>query len=235
MSNHVNLSLPDGFDNNVRLFPLPSTVLFPGTVHALHLFEPRYRAMMDEAIETDELITMAYVNPETANAHVPEIAKEVCVGKLLSHTKLEDGRYNLFLIGAKRAKIVQEFTTDKLFRTAEVEIHSEPEDGGADIHFLRDEIVNSFRELVDRKTGWNHEALDQFLDKDLPFGLIADMICHSCGAAPEDQQRVLATFELRSRGEIVLELIQQQIEASRQYGNVDADAGQTFPPGFSSN
>jgi len=56
MSNHMNLSLPENFDNQVRLFPLPNLVLFPGIVQALHLFEPRYRELIKAALATDELI-----------------------------------------------------------------------------------------------------------------------------------------------------------------------------------
>jgi len=233
MSGEVNLSLPNGFDNTVRLFPLPNLVLFPGVVQALHLFEPRYREMMEDAIATDELITMAYVQPDAISSPHPEIAKTVCVGKILSHTRLDDGRFNLFLVGVKRATIVREFTTDLLFRTAEVEIHHEQD--GSDIHYLRDEIVTTFRNLAGQKTGWNHESLDQFLDKDLPFGQMVDMISYSCGASPEDQLRVLETFDLRSRGEIVLEILQTQVEASRKYGQDVSDSGQSFPPGFSVN
>ena len=101
--NHADLSLPDGFANIVRLFPLPNVVLFPGVVQALHLFEPRYRVLMDDALAADELITMAYLKPDSVPTEAvdgqPEISKIVCVGKILSHTLLDDGRYNVFLVG----------------------------------------------------------------------------------------------------------------------------------------
>lgn len=235
MSNQMNLSLPDDFDNQVRLFPLPNLVLFPGIVQALHLFEPRYRELMKAALATDELITMAYVKPgPESHSPRPEIASTVCVGKILSHTQLEDGRYNLFLVGARRAKIVQEITSDFLYRTAEVELVSERPGQGEGIRFLRDEIVTKFRELAGNRTGWDQEALDQFLGKDLPFGQMVDMISYSCGASPEEQQRVLETFELRSRGELVLEVLQRQVESTRSYGP-KSDSDESFPPGFSLN
>jgi len=235
MSNQMNLSLPDDFDNQVRLFPLPNLVLFPGVVQALHLFEPRYREMMEAALATDELITMAYVKPGSeANSPRPEIANTVCIGKILSHSQLEDGRFNLFLVGARRAQIVHEVTSDYLYRTAEVEVIHELPQQGESIRYLRDEIVSKFRELAGNRTGWDNEAIDQFLDAALPFGQMVDMICYSCGATPEEQQRVLETFELRPRGELVLEVLQNQVELTRAYGP-KSDAGETFPPGFSLN
>ncbi len=234
--NHMNLSLPEDFDNQVRLFPLPNLVLFPGIVQALHLFEPRYRELMEAALATDELITMAYVNPgPDSHSPRPEIASTVCIGKILSHTQLEDGRYNLFLVGVRRARIVEEVTSDFLYRTAEVEVFNEAADQDDGIHFLRNEIVTKFRELAGNRAGWDQESLDQFLGNDLPFGQVIDMICYSCGATPEEQQRVLETFELRPRGELVLELLQRQVELTRGYGPGKSDSGESFPPGFSLN
>jgi len=236
MSNQMNLSLPEDFDNFVRLFPLPNLVLFPGIVQALHLFEPRYRELIEAALATDELITMAFVKPGPESLSPrPEIADTVCIGKILSHTQLEDGRYNLFLVGAKRARIVQEVTSDFLYRTAEVELIREQPDQGEGIHFLREEIVKKFRELAGHRVGWDDEALNQFLNKDLPFGQMVDMICYSCGATAEEQQRVLETFEQRPRGELVLEILQRQVESSRAYGPKDPESGESFPPGFSLN
>jgi len=178
---------------------------------------------------------MAYVKPgPESNSPRPEIASTVCIGKILSHSQLEDGRFNLFLVGVRRAKIVQEVTSDYLYRTAEVEVIRELPQQGETIHYLRDEIVSKFRELAGNRTGWDSEAIDQFLDTALPFGQMVDMICYSCGATPEQQQRVLETFELRPRGELVLEILQNQVELTRAYGP-KPDVGETFPPGFSLN
>ena len=81
-------SLPEDFGNVVRLFPLPNVVLFPGIVQALQLFEPRYKALAEDALESDQLITMALIDSQwkTHQSDVPSIAKTVCIGKILSHT-----------------------------------------------------------------------------------------------------------------------------------------------------
>jgi Lon protease-like protein len=231
-SNQADHSLPDGFANVVRLFPLPNPVLFPGVVQALHLFEPRYRELMVDAMATDELITTAFIQPDWASEvdESPEISQTVCIGKILSHTQLEDGRYNLFLVGNKRAKIVKEISTETPYRMAKVEILEEPNDGSSEVS-LRLQIVNEFRGLARLRPSWNHEALDQFLDDDLPFSQLVDMICYSCGASPGEQQRVLETVELGERGRIVLELLKAQVLSKQE----TESAGQDFPPGFSVN
>lgn len=232
-SNQGEHSLPDGFANIVKLFPLPNLVLFPGVVQALHLFEPRYRTLAADALAADELITVAFIKPDwvVKESEQPEIAPTVCVGKILSHTILDDGRYNMFLVGTKRAQIVSEISRDTPYRMAEVEILEDELAGSDGIDSLRAEIIENFRRLADLHVGWNHEAMGAFLDGDMPFGQLVDIICYSCGASPVDQQRVLETIELQGRGRIVLELIKEQIESKKN----DAGAKQDFPPGFSLN
>jgi len=225
--------LPTGFSSIVRLFPLPNLVLFPGVVQALHLFEPRYRTLMVDALAADELITMAYLKPDWQAEIVdrPAIAETVCVGKILSHTELDDGRYNLFLVGAKRARIVEELSRETPYRMAEVEFLEDFDDGSSDIPKLRKQVVAEFRNLAKIRSSWNQEAMDQFVDDDLPFGHLVDMICYSCGASPSQQQAVLETSELGRRGKIVLRLLREQVDSNQQ----ESAPMQDFPPGFSLN
>lgn len=232
-SNQADHFLPDGFANEVRLFPLPNLVLFPGVVQALHLYEPRYKALAADALAADELIAMAFIKPEGSaeNADQPEISRTVCIGKILSHTVLDDGRYNMFLVGTKRARIVTELPQDTPYRMAEVEIIEDVAAASNELSLLRHRIIDEFRALAMLRAGWNHEALDQFLDDDLSFGHLVDMICYSCGASPEDQQTVLETRELRRRGEIVFDLLKEQTQSHQNRSEVVQD----FPPGFSLN
>ena len=121
----------------MRLFPLSNVVLFPGVVQALHIFEPRYRQLTHDALQSDELITMAmenvgHVNPDDPR---PELLSTVCIGKVISHTQFDDGRYNLLLVGTARARTTKEIVTDHPYRMAEVEVLEDslryaPEDAG---------------------------------------------------------------------------------------------------------
>ena len=115
MTLNVDLNLPKDFDNEVRLFPLPELVLFPGVMQGLHIFEPRYREMMEDAIQSDSLITMASLKPEAAHKFSldePPIFETVCIGKIVTHSQTNDGRYNLLLVGAKRARIIRQIQID---------------------------------------------------------------------------------------------------------------------------
>jgi Lon protease-like protein len=226
-------SLPEDFGNVVRLFPLPNVVLFPGIVQALQLFEPRYKALVADALETDQLITMALIESQaqTQQSDVPSIAKTVCVGKVLSHTRLEDGRYNVFLVGVKRAEVVSELITEAPYRMAEVRLIEEQLVEGHEFSVLRTEVCARFRKLASYRSGWHQDALDQFLGEDLPLSQLIDMVCYSCGAGITEQQRVLEAVDLGERGKVVLEILSSQIkETENGQGSV-----QDFPPSFSLN
>lgn len=54
---------PDQFEGHVRLFPLPNLVMFPHVMQALHIFEPRYRSMFEEALDDDRLVALGSLAP----------------------------------------------------------------------------------------------------------------------------------------------------------------------------
>src|SRR4029450_2778405 len=88
----------------VPLFPLPNVVLFPRAVLPLHIFEERYKVMTADAINADRVIAMALLRPGWKKSYSPRPATEpvVCVGRILSHEKLADGKYNFLLQGSAR-------------------------------------------------------------------------------------------------------------------------------------
>jgi len=111
----------------VGLFPLPNVVLFPLAVLPLHIFEERYKAMTADAIKGSRQIAMALYQPgwETNYYGSATIEPVVCVGTILSHERLGDGRYNLLLRGDCRARIVREIPGTHPYRLAELEMMAE--------------------------------------------------------------------------------------------------------------
>src|SRR4051812_40763557 len=101
---------PIHFDRPIPLFPLPNCVLFPGTVQPLHIFEPRYRAMMQEIIEGQGIMAMALLKPGWEQRYYgsPPIYTRLCAGRVIAHEQLPDGKYNLLLQGVSRADVQAE-------------------------------------------------------------------------------------------------------------------------------
>ena len=81
------------------LFPLPDVVFFPKTLLPLHVYEPRYRALAAEALEQGRAICTALLKPgwEADYYGSPEVYPVGCVGRIVHHQKLPDGRYNITL------------------------------------------------------------------------------------------------------------------------------------------
>src|SRR5262245_20349927 len=89
----------EGFAGLARLFPLPNLVLFPHVIQPLHIFEPRYRQLLADALVDDRLMAMALLQPgwEKDYHQRPPIHPVVCLGRIFKEEKLADGRYNLLL------------------------------------------------------------------------------------------------------------------------------------------
>lgn len=103
------------------VFPLPNVVLFPKAVLALHVFEPRYRLMMAQAIQGGQSICMALLKPgwESDYYGTPDVHPVACVGRIRQYQMLPDGRYDLTLEGVRKVGI-EAFERDHPFRIARV-------------------------------------------------------------------------------------------------------------------
>ena len=107
----------------IPVFPLPNVVLFPKTYLPLHIFEPRYRAMVSDAAMSGQCIGMALLKEgwETDYYGHPPVFSTGCVGRLASVQPLADGRSNILLQGLERFVIEREWY-DKAYREATISL-----------------------------------------------------------------------------------------------------------------
>src|SRR5512145_474861 len=89
----------------VSIFPLPGAVLYPGLQLPLHIFEPRYRAMISDALARDRRIGM--IQPQRPHEGAP-LFQVGCLGKISEVEALPDGRYNIVLQGEARFRVIRE-------------------------------------------------------------------------------------------------------------------------------
>jgi len=117
---------PPEKDIVIPLFPLPATVFYPNTSLPLHIFEPRYRNMVEDALNGKGEIGMILLKPGWENNYqgTPEIMTIGCVGKITRHSELPEGKYNILLSGLYRFRILNEIK-GKTYRQAEVAILKE--------------------------------------------------------------------------------------------------------------
>ncbi len=105
----------------IPLFPLPGVVLLPGTLLPLHVFEPRYRAMVADALESERTIGMAMWKPGREEGDEnPPIHAVGGAGEIVEFERLDDGRYNILLAARFRFRVVEEEPPNP-YRVARVE------------------------------------------------------------------------------------------------------------------
>lgn len=108
----------------LSIFPLQGALLFPGLHLPLHLFEPRYRALVTDALARDRRIAMIQPQGPYEGAPLFEVG---CVGKIGEVEALDDGRFNVILEGQARFRLVRELDVATPFRQVEGELLTEPE------------------------------------------------------------------------------------------------------------
>jgi Lon protease-like protein len=217
-----------GFSNVTRLFPLPGFVMFPHVVVPLHVFEPRYRQMTEDALATDRLITMIQVSePPAGNVWSEPVPLEQvgCLGRIIRHQRVPDGRFRILLLGLKRVRLRRELSRDKLYRSARVDILEDraccqPEAP------LREELVRLFRQVFQSNTELDPD-LTELLEKPVPLGVLADVVAHALALPSTLKQRLLAETSVDLRVESLRSVLQQIAPSSA----VD----RPFPPRFSTN
>jgi Lon protease-like protein len=196
------------FSGRVRLFPLPNLVLFPHTIQPLQIFEPRYLEMVDEALATDQLIAPVWLQPgweRTYDAR-PPIAPVACLGRILSHQRLADGRVNLLLQGVRRAAIRRELPATRTFRQAEVDVLDDfyPSSGSARRHQTQQALIDLTRELLPERDALN-EQFDELLASPSSLGLMTDVLAFGLGISLALKQQLLADWNVDRRARMLLE------------------------------
>ena len=108
----------------LSIFPLPGAILFPGLQLPLHIFEPRYRALVSDAMARDRRIGMIQPKTQGDSSQLYHIG---CVGRIGDVEALDDGRYNLVLEGENRFRMISERDVTTQFRQIDAEMIAEPD------------------------------------------------------------------------------------------------------------
>jgi Lon protease-like protein len=222
------------FGGTARLFPLPNLVLFPQVMQPLHIFEPRYRQMTEEALATDRLIALVLLRAgwEEDYAGAPDLHPVACLGKIVAEQRLDDGRFNILLRGLSRIRIIEEVSTGKLFRAARVELLDDRNLPGPNIdRRLRRKLARKVPTWF-AKHGAALEQVRKLLKSEQPLGALCDILSFALPLEVEAKQDLLATLDVEKRARRLLD----EMEAAKAAaGSGKSTAERKFPPDFSDN
>jgi Lon protease-like protein len=196
---------PSSFSGIVPVFPLPNCVLFPGMFLPLHIFEPRYRAMTADALQGERLIAMALLKPGWQDDYEgsPPIHDILGVGKIVEDVRLEDGRFNLVLLGMTRVRLIQEVGSGQ-YRTARVQILEEPTTEGERAERQRRTLLALYAEIM---KSVNQGAVPLPPD-DVPLGMLVDLVASFLVLEPPLKQALLEELDPSVRCDRLLRLLE---------------------------
>ncbi len=195
------------------IFPLPNVVFFPHTVLPLHIFEPRYKQMVADALEGNRQIGMALLRPGWASSQdeSPEVFNTGGLGLITQYEHLEEGRYNILLSGRHRYRIM-EFRQESPYRVARVRLLDEVLPSSQEMNESSTELVRVFRELTEANT---QPGLEMDVIEKLDFPTLINSLCSSLNLAVYDQQQLLEMNRLKVRATTLLGLLRRQISRQR--------------------
>ncbi len=205
----VRIDMTDS--KRISIFPLAGALLFPGMHLPLHIFEERYRALINDAMARDRQIGM--IQPKT-DGDVPQLFDVGCVGKIIDIEAMDDGRFNIVLEGVSRFKVVEELDASTAFRQvlAEIEENAELGEVLASAERAALEIESrKFADLQGYQVDW--DSIGRLDDMSFVNGIAQ--------IAPFDaasKQALLEVDGLSNRAELIIQLLEF-------FGRQDGDEG----------
>lgn len=197
----------------VPVFPLPGAVLFPQTVLPLHVFEPRYRQMVRDAVRGQGLIAIALLRPgwEEQIEGNPPIHTAATVGRIENLRYEQGGRSFLDLVGLERVRLV-EIPSDHPYRLAQA--LPMPENGAADDDALtrraKLDLLATHGCLM-RELSTERPA-NIVMDQRMPFGAAVNGACANLPVDAAVRQKLLEIDDLHARQRQVLKLTEQVLK-----------------------
>ena len=185
------------------LFPLPDVVLFPQQLLPLHIFESRYRMLLQSVLETDKRFGIVRINPE--NGQMAEIG---CCAEVLQHQTTEDGRSYIVSLGQQRFRVLN-ITRETPFRNAMVSwMEDDTIEDLSDLHGLSDSVGSALKDVFALTAKLQNRELDVPDDiPDLPRELSFWIGAHLDNRAAAEQQELLELTDTRQRLERQFEML----------------------------
>jgi uncharacterized protein len=204
----------------IPVFPLPGALLLPRGQMPLNIFEPRYVAMIDDAIRSHRIIGM--IQPDQDGDEQPRIAPRLfgvgCIGRITQLAESGDGRYLLTLTGVSRFQVVEELRAQTPYRQAQVSYE----------RFTSDFIARAGEEEVDRKgllkalkefAAANDLKIDWKGVNEAPNEALVNALSMMAPFGAREKQALLEAADLKSRAEMLIAIT--EIELAR--GGADTD------------
>jgi hypothetical protein len=214
----------------VPVFPLPNVVLFPKALLRLRIFEPRYRSMLKDVLDSHGCIAMALFKPgwEADYFGNPEVFPMVGVGRVIEYSPAEDGTYRIRLLGERRAEI-REWIGGRPYRMAKVAEVIEEEPGPEEREELRERLRRYLDLLISKEKSLDEEArsrIDEEVSTADELGFLVDSIAYHFLVDPREKQELLEVPNALEREKLLRNFLLRHLQIAP-----DGSSPENAPPG----
>lgn len=202
---------PGDLPETIPLFPLPGALLLPRARLPLHIFEPRYLAMLEDALKTPERL-IGMIQPRPARKGARQLAMIGCAGRVTGFSETEDGRYMITLTGVSRFRLLREVAGFTPYLRGEVGWKDFTRDRGPaeqDPGFRRE----AFIALLARFFAARDLAADWDSLKEAEDEMLINSLAMLCPFESEDRQALLEAPTLQARRETLMTLMEFAMRA----------------------
>ncbi|HUO10995.1 MAG TPA: LON peptidase substrate-binding domain-containing protein [Phycisphaerae bacterium] len=223
---------PIDFSRPIPLFPLPNCVLFPGVVQPLHIFEPRYKDMIADALEDQSAVALVLLKTGWEQNYYsnPAIHDILCVGKIVAHELLDDGKYNLLLHGMSRGRLLSE-RKHGLYRIAMLDPIEDLTDESPNMAMHR-KVLRGLFDKTALKDLTVSQSLIPLFDDSIPTARLIDVLAFTLVQDIPAKQRLLEEFDPFKRGEL---LLRQLVNLTQLLEAQSRESPVAWPPSISEN
>jgi len=194
----------------IPLFPLPNVVHFPRVLLPLHIFEPRYRALVRDALEGPRLIGMVLLRGEWQADYLatPPIFGTGTAGEIVRSEELADGRFNIVLRGLREFRVIREV---RRAAYREAEITWRPESSGTLTPAARGQVAGLVREYLRRR----HEDPGEQLAPPMDDEVFVNFVAQQLALPMIERQALLEADGLAERAQRLVEVLEFHLQALR--------------------
>ena len=190
-----NIPVTDISVRELPLFPLPEVVLFPQEVLPLHIFESRYRIMLQTVLEADSRFGIVRSNPATK-----QIADVGCCAQIVKHQTSDDGRSNIVTVGQQRFRILEIIREAPFYSAMVTWIDDNFVDDQDELTALSSSVLLALKDVVSltAKLTDSERSLPEGLPE-IPRELSFWIASHLGGSVADEQQSLLEMLDTKTR------------------------------------
>jgi Lon protease-like protein len=196
--------------SEIPVMPLPGTVLFPHALLPLYIFEPRYRDMLEHALNHHRMFSVTLVKPSCPDWQAPEdFFHLAAVGLIRACVGRGDGTSNLILQGLQRVRL-SGFKQEKPFPIAKIDIVESGDETTVKTEALAEKVLELYSKL--KTNGRRLPAkVDRYLSQLGDVAMLADLVASTFVNDPLRRQRVLEESSLDQRLRLVISYLRDEI------------------------